>query len=56
MINKNKLNFDNYHLNVNFSKSIAYTDFKFLTFYLGFSFCFIPKIGKHFVNFSNIIF
>ena len=62
--------FDNYFLNVNFSITKAHTDFKFRLhsfhthleetvshiFYLGLSFYFMAKIGKHFINFVNIIF
>ena len=62
--------FDNYFSNVNSSITKAHTDFKFRLlslhtdlertvpqiFYLGLSFYFMAKIGKHFINFVNIIF
>ena len=62
--------FDKYFLNVNFSITIVYTDFKFCVpilhthsegtvsqiVYLGLGFIFMSKNGKHFVKFVNIIF
>ena len=64
------LNFDNIFLNVHFSITIAYKDFKFCVlslhihsegtlsqiFNLGLSFYFMSKNGKHFLNFVRIIF
>ena len=60
---------DNYFSNVNFSITKAHTDFKFRLlclhthlkgtvsqiFCLGLSFYCMAKIGKHFINFVNII-
>ena len=65
-----KLNFDNYCLNLNFAITMAHTDLKFgililytdsegtvsQIFHLGLSFHFMPKIGKLFAKFLNIIF
>ena len=65
-----KVIFYNNFLNVAFSITIAHTESKFglaiphthsegtvsQIFDLGFSFYFMPKIGKHFVKFVNIIF
>ena len=62
--------FDKYFLNVDFSITRSYTGFKFClislhthlegtvsqTFYLGPSFYFMAKNGKHFINFVIIIF
>ena len=68
--NKSKnIIFDKIFLNVHFSKTI-YKDFKFCLlslhihsegtvsqiFNLGLSFYFMPKNGKHFLNFLSIIF
>ena len=64
------LNFDKIFLNVHFSITIAYKDFKFCVlslhihpegnvsqiFNLGLSFYFMSKNGKHFLNFVRIIF
>ena len=64
------LNFDNIFLNVHFSITIAYKDFKFCVlslhihsegtvsqiFNLGLSFYFMSKNRKHFLNFVRIIF
>ena len=61
--------FDNYFSNVNFSITKVHTDFKFRLlslhthlegtvsqiFCLCLSFYFMAKIGKHFINFVNII-
>ena len=69
--NKSKnLFFDKIFLNVHFSKSIAYKDFKFCLlsphihsegtvsqiFNLGLSFYFMSKYGKHFLKLLSIIF
>ena len=65
MISQKKKSFDNYFLNVIFSKTIGYRGFKFCLhvlqthlegtvsqiFYLGPSFYFMTKIGKHFADF-----
>ena len=62
--------FDNYFLNVNFSLTIAYRDFKSCLcslhthlegtvsqiFDIGLGFYCMSKNGKHFVKFVNIIF
>ena len=62
--------FDNYFLNFDFLITLPCSDIKFCVlslhthlegsmsqiFYLGLSFCFMTKIGKHFINFANIIF
>ena len=62
--------FDNNFLNVNSSITKAYTDLRFCLhslhthlegtvsqiFYLGSSFCFMTKNGKHLINFVKIIF
>ena len=62
--------FDKYFFNVNSSIIKTYTDFKFCLLslhthlegtmsqisHLGPSFYFMVKIGKHFINFVNIIF
>ena len=70
MISQKNPIFDNYFLNVNFLITIAYTDLKFCflilhtysegtvsqNFDLGLSFYSMPKIGKLFVIFVNIIF
>ena len=64
------LNFDKIFLNVHFSITIAYKDFKFCVlslhihpegtvsqiFNLGLSFYFMSKNGKPFINFVRIIF
>ena len=64
------LNFDKIFLNVHFSITIAYKDFKFCVlslhihsegtvsqiFNLGLSFYFMSKNGKHFLKFVSIIF
>ena len=64
------LNFDKIFLNVHFSITIAYKDFKICVlslhihsegtvsqiFDLGLSFYFMSKNGKHFLNFVRIIF
>ena len=63
-------NFDKIFLNVHFSITIAYKDFKFCVlslhihsegtvsqiFNLGLSFYFMSKNGEHFLNFVRIIF
>ena len=67
---KENLNFDNIFLNVHFSITIAHTNFKFCLlsthirsegtvsqiFYLGLSFYFMSKNGKHFLKFVGVIF
>ena len=64
------LNFDKIFLNVHFSITVAYKDFKFCVlslhihlegtvshiFNLGLSFYFMSKNGKHFLKFVSIIF
>ena len=64
------LNFDKIFLNVHYSITIAYKDFKFCVlslhihsegtvsqiFNLGLRFYFMSKNGKHFLNFVRIIF
>ena len=68
MISKKNLSFVNYFFNVIFAKTIAYIGFKFCfrilqthlegtvsdIFYLGRSFYFMAKIGKHFANLEKL--
>ena len=67
---KENLNFDKIFLNVHFSITIAHTYFKFCLLsphirsegtvsqiiFLGLSFYFMSKNGKHFLKFGSIIF
>ena len=69
MISKKKLVFNNYFLNLNISKTMAYTEFKFCALilhtnpegtvshiiHLCLGFYFMPKIGKLFSKFLKII-
>ena len=70
MIIRKKENFNNYFSNLIFSKTIAYTDFKFCMvilqthlegtvsqiFYLCLGLVFMTKIAKYFISFVKIIF